>query len=79
MSQGKVILISTLGHSGFREEEDITKQIEVIRKSVIGNLNKLSQRVELSNMGQQNRDTVREYAARLFGKTDWCGLAVTCS
>ena len=30
-------------------------------------------------MGQHNRESVREYAARLHGKTDWCGMTVTYS
>ena len=68
-----------LCNAGFGEEDNIDRLIEEIRKSVIGNLNKLSQRVEQLNMGQHDRETVREHAARLPGKTDWCGLAVTCS
>ena len=44
---------------------DITKLIEDIRKSVIGNLNKMSERVELSAMGQHKGETVRVYTAKL--------------
>ena len=30
-------------------------------------------------MGQHDRETVREYKARLGGRLTWCGLVVACS
>ena len=66
-------------NAGFGTEDSVEVLMEEIRKSVIGDLNKLSQRVELSNMGQHDRESVREYVARLRGKTDWCGLTYACS
>ena len=54
-------------NEGLGEEEDITKLMEEIRKSLIGDLNKLSQRVKLSNMGQHDGESMREYVARLRG------------
>ena len=69
----------SLWRDSFGEEDDITLLMEEIRKSVIGDLNKLSQRVELSNMGQHDGESVRENAARLHGKSDWCGLTIECS
>ena len=74
-SETSVGLINT----GFGEEEDIAKLIEKIRKSMICNPNKLSQRVKLLNMGQCNRKKVREYVTRLPGKINLCGLEITCS
>ena len=65
--------------AGLGEEEDIAKLMDEIRKSVIGNLNTLSQRVKLLKMGQHDGETVRKYATRLGGKTDWCGLEIPCS
>ena len=43
--------LSSETSEGLTEVEDIGVLIEEIRKSVISNLNKLSQRAELSNMG----------------------------
>ena len=63
---------------GFWEMEDIDRLIEEIKKSVIGDLKKLSQWVKLSNSEQHNGDSEREYATRLRGKTDCYGLAVKC-
>ena len=62
----------------FGAEMDVTVPMEEIRKSVMGNLDKLSQRVELSQMGHHDNETVSELAARLRGMTHWRGLEIVC-
>ena len=60
----------SLCNMGLMEEMNINVLLEEIRKSMISSLNKLSQRVELSSIGQHDGENVRKYPARLRGKTD---------
>ena len=51
------------------DELDLEKMMEDIQNSMIGNHNKLCQRVEQSQMGHHNGKTVQEPQARLRGMT----------
>ena len=44
----------SLCNGGFKEEDNIDTLIKQVRKSMIGNLNKLSKWVELYSMGQHD-------------------------
>ena len=68
-----------LCNPSFELEINIDVMIEENRKSMIGNLKILSQKVKLSWMEQHDGETVRMWAARLSGKTNWCGPEAVCS